>query len=175
MSQQNIKDILDIDYIKRNTPDIDKLKIKLKKTFKGISIICTKPIKKGNIIAYYKIKVYKDDDNFHGIKKNMYTFEVKTKNGNSSEKYIGDIYEGSLETPKYGIPFWGYFANEPTSKQRVNAEINTNVKENYKNKDRVKEGDTLVYKLVAKENIEVGEEVCWYYGEFYKRDYEISI
>ena len=54
-------------------------------------------------------------------------------------------------------------------------EGNKSRKENYKNKDRIKEGDTLIYKLVATENINVGEEICWYYGKSYKRNYKITI
>jgi len=47
--------------ILRNTPDLDKLSITLKKGDKGVSIFATKDIVKGDHIAYYKMKVYSNE------------------------------------------------------------------------------------------------------------------
>lgn len=44
--------------ILQNTPDLDKLSVTLKKGDKGVSIFATKDIAKGDLIAYYKMKVY---------------------------------------------------------------------------------------------------------------------
>jgi hypothetical protein len=44
--------------ILQNTPDLDKLSVTLKKGEKGVSIFATKDIAKGDLIAYYKMKVY---------------------------------------------------------------------------------------------------------------------
>jgi hypothetical protein len=42
----------------QNTPYLDKLSVTLKKGEKGVSIFATKDIAKGDLIAYYKMKVY---------------------------------------------------------------------------------------------------------------------
>jgi hypothetical protein len=44
--------------ILQNTPELDKLSVTLKKGDKGVSIFATKDIAKGDLIAYYKMKVY---------------------------------------------------------------------------------------------------------------------
>lgn len=147
------------------------LKVTLKKGVKGTSLFAKKPIKKGSVIAYYKFLVHKQDT-FYGVKNNMYAMSVYTKNENLSNNLIGDIYEGSLEAPRYGIPFWGYFSNEPSGKQKENAYLDINTKGNYKNRDRVKPGDTLVFKIVALHDIKTNEEITWCYGGAYGRNYK---
>jgi hypothetical protein len=148
------------------------LKVKLKKNFKGVSLYARKPIKNGGIIAYYKFIVKKNDDNFQGVKNNMYNITVYSKNGRARDSLIGDIFKGSMAPPKYNIPFWAYFSNEPSKGQKENSRIDTNLKINYKNREKVKPNDTMVYKLIATKNIKAGEEITWCYGEEYERNYE---
>jgi hypothetical protein len=165
-------DIFDINKAKSIAKGYD-LKVTLKKNFKGTSLFAKKPIKKGSIIAYYKFLVHKNnDDNFNGVNNNMYAIAVYGKNGKEKDNLIGDIFKGSLEPPKHNIPFWAYFSNEPSKGQEENAEIDTNLKINYKNRNRVKPNDTMVYKLISTKNIKPGEEITWCYGGEYKRNYE---
>lgn len=166
-----IEDVLNYKVAKKYT---DKnVKVEIKKGKKGVSLFAKKQIKKGNVIAYYKFKVY-NEKNFEGINDNMYSIAVYTKSGRISKKYMGDIYEGSLEMPKRGISFLAYFANEPNFDQHENCFLDINLKNNYRNKNSVKEGDTMIYKLVTKRNIKKGEEIVWCYGNSYERNYEAN-
>lgn len=149
------------------------LKVALIKTQKGVSLYAIAPIKKRSIIAYYKFCVYKDEG-YKGIRKDMYCMTVYTKNGRPSNTLIGDICVDSLDLPQNGIPFWGYFVNEPEEDEDANAILDLNLKQNYKNRVRVHPGESMTYKLRASRNIQAGEEICWCYGEDYNRDYETS-
>jgi hypothetical protein len=168
-----IEDVLNISKVLKMTPNRDKLKVTLKKLpMKGTGVIATQPIKKGNIIAYYKIKLYNMNDS--GPFGSKYLFTVYTKNGNPSKKYIGNLSLESVPNPYRNIPYWGYFTNETTTTQLPNAYMDMNIKGNYTNRDVLKEGDYYIYKLIASKNIAVGEEICWCYGESYPRDYPTS-
>lgn len=164
---------LDAKYAKKLAKDY-KLKITLRKNFKGYSLFATKPIKKGNVIAYYKFLLHKYTDKYRGVKKDMYTMSVYTKSGRFNPRLIGDVFEGSLQPPKKGIPYWGYFSNEPSEAQKANAHLDINLKSNYKNRTKLREGDTMTYKIVASKNINPGEEIMWCYGDAYARDYKTS-
>jgi hypothetical protein len=169
----SISSIFDINYAKKMAKGYD-LKVTLKKSFKGTSLFCKKPIKKGQVVAYYKFLIHNDDDNFESVKNTMYTMAVFTKSDKYNPRFIGDIYQGSLIPPKHNIPYWGYFSNEPSSgkkKQTENVYLDINLKENYKNRSRLKAGDTMVYKLVALRDIKPDEEITWCYGDSYGRDY----
>jgi len=54
----NLDHLFDYKQILQNTPNKDKLSITLKKGNKGVSIFAIKDIKKGDEIAYYKMKIY---------------------------------------------------------------------------------------------------------------------
>ena len=168
-----MKKVFDANYAKKMAKGYD-LKVTLKKNFKGYSLFAKKSIKKGNVIAYYKFLLHKYDDNFRGKKGDMYVMSVYNKSGRFNSNVIGDVYEGSLDLPKRNIPYWAYFSNEPSGKQTENAMLDEDRKGNFKNRDRVKPGDTMTYKLVATRNIKPGEEICWCYGAAYLRDYEAS-
>ena len=163
--------VFDAKYAKKQAKGYD-LKVTLKKNFKGISLYAKKPIKKNNIIAYYKFLVYKYDDDFAGKKEDMYAISIYTKKDRLNGNLMGDIYEGSLEKPKNNIPFWAYFSNEPSGNQEENCFLDINLRGNYKNRDKVKPCDIMIYKLVASRNIKPGEEICWCYGGDYYRNYE---
>lgn len=165
----NAKKILEM------TPHLSRLSITLKKIKnKGYGIVATKPIKKNQVIAYYQFKVH-DMDTYESPTDSKYNFFVKTKNDHWSKKYMGDvIYNKYPPLPKRNIPYWAQFSNEPSKGQTINCDIDFNLKENYRNRDRVRIGDIMVYKLVATKNIKKGEEIVWYYGDEYERDYKLD-
>lgn len=163
--------IFDIKYA--NTfRDKDSKVILKKHKFKGVSLYACKPIKKGSIIANYKFKVHRYTDSFRGKKNNTYAIFVITKSNRESSTLIGDIYEGSLEMPKNGITFLAYFSNEPSDKEDENAELDYNIKGNYKTRKVYRDGDTMIYRLRAIKDIKKGQEILWCYGSAYTRDYK---
>ena len=84
------KNLLDIDRILKET-NTTNLKVTLKKDpTKGTGLYTTKSIKKGEIIAYYKLKTVK----YHNYKSPtnlVYAFDVYTIKGNESKMLIADI------------------------------------------------------------------------------------
>src|SRR3990172_11300465 len=89
--------LLNMDRILKETPNKDKLKVTLKKDkIKGTGLFAKKGISKGEIIAYYKIKVF-NFKKYDSPTNNKYTFDVYTNKGNDSKIFIGDIYEGSFQ------------------------------------------------------------------------------
>jgi hypothetical protein len=167
--------LLDHNRLIKNAKNISNVvNVTLKKSeLKGIGLYTTKSFKEGDDIAYYKIntmieKGYDSPTNF------VYSFEVYKKNGDPYKKYIGDIDLKSFPDPINGMTFWAPFANEPSIGQQINAELDQNLKEIYKKKKKTKPGQSIVYKLVATKSIKKGEEILWYYGEDYDRDYEVD-
>ena len=49
-----------------------------------------------------------------------------------------------------------------------------NLDDNYNKRKKVVVGDTLIYKLVASKHIKPGDEIVWYYGPDYTRDYVVN-
>lgn len=164
--------LLDINYIKRNTPKVDKLKVTLKKVRnKGVGLYATKPIKEDGLIAYYKVTIFREKG-YKSPTNMAYSIAIMTKGDKKSKTFLGDLTVESLPPPCRGIPYWGYFSNEPSGKQEPNCYIDNNLKENYRGKKIVKEGDVFIYKLRAMRDIKKGEEITWCYGEGYERDYD---
>ena len=164
-----------MDYRKlvKETPRHD-IKVTLKRSKgKGVGLFATKKIEEGEVIAYYRIKVYRSKD-YESPTNNTYLFEVYRKNGDTYKRLTGDIYEGSFPAPIEGITFWAPFANEPAVDQRTNAEIDINLKETYTNKTFTMVDDIVDYKLVATRPIRAKDEILWYYGDRYPRDYEVG-
>ena len=167
---------MDLDYKKLvKSADRKKVKTTLKKTEgKGVGLYSTKKIEQGEVIAYYRIKVFRQKD-YESPTNGTYTFEVYRKNGEAYKRLIGDIAEDSFPNPgEDNITFWAPFANEPTVQQRTNAEIDTNVKETYLNKTFSMIDDIVDYKLVASRDIAPNEEIMWYYGDQYSRNYKVG-
>ena len=158
----------------RRTPDINKLSITLKEhPSKGVSMIATKTIQKGETIAYYMIKVYREKD-YESPTDFVYSFEVYRKNGEAYKRLIGDITKDCFPDPQGGIPYWGAFANEPSQGQRSNSEISLDLGKNFKDRRFLSPGDTVIYRLVATKRIRKGDEIMWYYGERYSRNYKVG-
>ena len=60
---------------------VNKLKVTLKKDErKGVGLYATKNILKGEIVAYYKVKIFKEKD-YISPTDSVYSFEVYRKNG----------------------------------------------------------------------------------------------
>ena len=166
---------LDMPYLINHTRNYDSLKVCLKMTRKGVGLFARTPIKKGNTVAYYKVKVISErSTKYKKVKDGIYTFSIYTKDDEKIKKYFGDICMESLENPRRGAPFFGYLANEPSNGQSCNVSVDTNLKDNYIDREEVRPGDFFLYKLVALRDIPENEEICWYYGDHYDRDYEIS-
>ena len=175
-ANKRFEKIFDINFVKRNTPDIDKLSVTLKKhPKKGTCLMATKNIAAGDLIALYKMTVF-DASTYTSPTDYGYTFTVVTKNGNSSRKFIGDLDETSLPPPCNGIPYWAFYSNEPSGKQEENSYIDYNEAENYKHRATLKAGDYIVYKLLAYTDIKAGQEITWCYGASYEpsRNYKPS-
>jgi len=168
--------LLDIDRLLKTTKNKNNLKITLKKNpIKGTGIYATEYIEFGETIAYYKIRVF-NEATYSSPTNYVYAFSVYGVSGKQSEHLIGDIDIHSIPDPKNNIPFWGMLVNEPSEDQDINAEVDTNIDENYKNKNikRVKAGTYLVYKIIATRDINIGEEITIYYGDSYERNYKLN-
>lgn len=163
---------MDYRQILKTTPNKKDLSLTLKKTKdKGVALYATKTIKKGDVITYYKIKLFREKD-YQSPTDFVYSFEVYRKNGDLYKRLIGDIDSDSFPLPIDNIPFWGPFANEPSQNQRTNADIEIDLESNYKNRNFSLPGDVMVYKLVATKMIRPNDEILWYYGPNYPRDYK---
>lgn len=168
-------DYLNIDYQLKKVNGYN-LKVILKKdNTKGIGLYATKKINKGETIVYYqmtthRITKYESPTNY------VYAFEVYTPSGKASKLLIGDINENSFPKPINNVPFWGPFINEPSLSQIVNAEVDTNLDDNYgTTMKRAKSEMVMVYKIIAIVDINEGDEITIYYGEDYPRNYTINI
>jgi hypothetical protein len=166
----SLKNVTSIKEARKTAKGYD-LKVTLKKGKKGTSLFAKEPIKKGNVVAYYKFLLHPYKKNFKGYKNDMYVMSVYTQSERFNPHLIGDIYQGSLRKPKYNIPYWAYFSNEPSVKQTENCELDINTKYNYRKGKKLKAGDTMTYKIVAMRDIQPGEEICWCYGSDYHRSY----
>ena len=173
--KEEFKHLFDINYIKRNTQNLPNLKTSLRKIRnKGVGIFANKNIKQNDVSVYYLLKAY-NLKRFPNSFNNVYTVELYTNNGKSIKSLIGDLCEDILMQPDdNGIAYWGYFANEPSKIQESNSFLDVNSVENYSNKNRIKEGDYVLYKLISSRDIKKGEEITWCYGSLYDRNYETS-
>lgn len=168
--------LLDIDRILKTTKNKKDLKITLKKdSIKGTCVYATKFIEFGELIAYYKIRVF-NEATYDSLTNYIYAFSIYGVSGKQSAHLIGDIDPQSIPPPSNNIPYWGMLVNEPSDNQDINAEVDPNIEENYKNKKikRVKAGTYLIYKIIASRDINAGEEITVYYGDNYERDYDLN-
>lgn len=165
-----LKEVVNYRYASKfKNPDVTTI---LKKGSKGVSLFARKNINKGDIIAYYRFKVY--NSNHVCYNDYMYAMTVYTKTGREYSKFIGDIFSGSLRKPEKGVSFWAYFSNEPSNPQKANCYLDELPERNFKRRKTVKLGDILVYGLIATKNIQKGEEIVWCYGGAYNRNYKAN-
>jgi len=177
--KRSLKDVLNFQLVKRQREEFSPMKIELKKNpVKGVGIYATSRIKDGEIVALYRLQVFRTET-YRSITGNAYCFSIYTRQGNESKTFIGDLVPESLQDPilvedRY-IPYCGYFANEPSPDQISNVWVDMNIKENYRTRKILKEGNFIVYKLVAIKDIEPGDEIVWHYGDSYHgRDYLVN-
>jgi len=174
---QYFNNLLDMDRILNETTNKEDLKVILRHDeVKGTCLFTTQFIKEGEVVAYYKIRtfkqsIYKSPTNF------IYTFSIYGPTGKKSENLIGDIDLESIPNPENNIPYWGQFINEPSKGQDINCEVDPDVNSNFKKigRTRAKCDIYLIYKIIAKRDIEEDEELTFYYGDEYDRDYDLSI
>lgn len=162
--------VLDYKTVLAMTKDAKTLSVTLKKGPKGVGLFSTKKIKRGQVIAYYRFKAF-DDRVYKSPTKNMYTIAIYTKTERQYDNLIGDIFCDSVIAPTRGIPYWGHFSNEPSPKEETNATLDINTRGNYKDKNRIKVGDVVIYKLRATTDIPKNTEILWCYGDSYDRPY----
>jgi hypothetical protein len=161
--------------IMNHTKRVNDLSVMLKRSeLKGIGVYAKKSIKKGDIIAYYKLKIF-DTNNYTSPTDRTYAFTIYDKSEKIVDGLIGDIDFSSLSPPIENIPFWGPFINEPSGEQIINVDVDYNLDYNYRDKSILNPGDYIIYKFVATMDINEGDEITWYYGKNYCRNYEIKI
>jgi len=166
--------VLNASAINKRTANVKDLKVALRRIRgKGYGIIATKPIKKGNTIAFYRLLVH-DEDTYRSPTDGVYSVAIYDKDDVATDDLIGDIYEGSIPQPFRNIPYWGHFANEPSGRQRVNAVLDTSNKKNFSRRSILVPGNIVDYKLVATKNIKPLQEITWYYGKNYPRSYKVN-
>lgn len=164
---------LDINKIKKQA-STSSIKVILKKHYnKGMGLFAKQAIKKDEVIAYYKVTIF-ETKKYDSPTKNVYTFNIYRKNESEIKKYIGDIDDSSFPKPLNNISYLAPFANEPSIGEKSNAEMDLNLEENYKDIKYAKAGEHMVYKLMAIRDIKKGEEILWYYGDDYYRNYAVS-
>ena len=166
--------VLDHQYLLDSTPDQQRLNVTLRITpKKGVGLFATNPIRKGDIIALYKAKVYKYGV-YHSETKWRYTIGVYDRRMYGIRSLIADVFDGSVPQPLNDVPYWAHFANEPSVGESSNAELDVNTKYNYRDRKAIVPGDTVLYDLKATKYISPGEEIMWHYGTNYKRDYPVE-
>ena len=167
----DFEELINHERILSETPDLDCLSIILRKTKrKGTGVFASKIIRKGELICRYRLKIFsmKTYDQPMG---SIYLISIYERNSADINNLVGDIFKGSFPKPINDIPFWGPFCNEPSRNQTINSDLKMNLKYIYKNKKKLKVGDVIDYEIVATKFINVGQEIVWYYGPGYVRDY----
>ena len=147
-------------------------------TMKMTGVVARKAIAKGEIVAYYKMRVfqtveYEGDMEFYSYPNGTkYTFTVYDKDGLRAPGLIGDLSPESVPDAIDNAPFFAHLVNEPNTKQ-TNVAIDKQTSQNFGGKrESVQHGDFIVYALVATKKIEPGEQLLYCYGLQYERDYK---
>lgn len=178
-TRRTIQIVLDYNQVKKESRDFTPMKVELRKTpSKGVGIFATSKIENEEVVCFYQLQVFRLAT-YKSATNNAYCFAVYTVNGNESKTFLGDLVPESLQPPRkvdgIYIPYWGYFSNEPSPEQKSNVWVDMNLEENYLSRKRLKDGDYVVYKLVATRTIQPGDEIVWHYGSsYYGRDYKVS-
>lgn len=182
-----IKDILDKEKVMAAIPkkDLTKYTVKLvKDDIKGVGLVAMHNFKEGDVVAYYKLYIAKKSPFPSTCQyRNQYAVGLKTKSDETSV-YMGDISPSSMQKAhsssnaghKYIIPYWAYFANEPTTLDGWNVFLDTEPEYNFASnktkgyvRQQLKPGDYVRYRLVATETIRKGDPIAWCYGLDYLR------
>ena len=181
-----IKDILDMQKVMTIPKKVlTKYTVELvKDDIKGTGLVAMHNFKEGDGVAYYKLYIAKQRP-LPATRKdtNQYAVGLKTKS-DAASVYMGDISPSSLPKAhsssnaghKYLIPYWAYFANEPTTLDGWNVFLDTEPEYNFASTERLgyvrqhlKPGAYVRYRLVATETIRKGDPIAWCYGLGYLR------
>lgn len=154
------------------------ISVELRRNNKGLGLYATKLINREQIVAYYKVKVYENDTTSEIG--DTYKIGIMSKTGKLYKYLYGDLYNGSFSLPVKDIQtgiyvsFLAPFINEPTPNEKENVEIDFNILHNYARKNKSRTGEIIIYKFRAIKDIEPDEEILWYYGDEYCRNYEVN-
>jgi len=163
---RSLINMFDIDFL-NDMHHQKNMKTYLKKTRnKGLGVYAKRNIKKGETVCYYLVWVH--------IRNSQKKFNTNYKIGfRENRGIVGDIESSSLQFPTgSGIAYYGYLMNEPSMNQKTNCVLHPGY--NKKQVKDLKVGDGYLYKLIAIKNIKKNEELTWYYGDFYQRNYKTS-
>ena len=120
-------------------------------------VVATKKIMKNNVVAYYIAQNVPETEELEKlVNGGMYTIISDCKT------CISDITIDSVPpVTKAKVPFWGHFLNEPSVGEVSNCVLETV----YTSK---KEGSYVLFALVTDENVNIGDELTWCYGDGYE-------
>ena len=162
------------DRILNNTKNINGLSVALKHSdLKGVGLYARRPIRRGETVAYYRIKIF-NAKTYVSPTNYIYAFTIHNDNQETIDDLIGDIDFNSPPPPVNGVPFWGPFINEPSKNQIINVRVDLDSNPVGEDVSNIYPGDTITYKFVSVAEIPEGDEITWYYGESYHRNYPID-
>ena len=146
-------------------------------------VVARKAIAKGEIVAYYKMRVFEtaeyegDREHYSYPNGTKYTFTVYDKHGDRAPYLIGDLTPESVPDAIDNAPFFAHLINEPQEKKDANVKVDKQTSQNFEHfpggkRDSVQHGDFIVYAIVATKPITPGERLLYCYGLNYERDYK---
>lgn len=161
------------DYLRNNIKNYSKLDVFLKRSrLKGLGLFAKRNFEKGEIVCYYvtELKPLYRASAFGG----KYAVHISEKDGSESKELAGDLTTFDVLKVNRGKCNLGYLVNEPSPSQKVNCFLGENTKMNWKNKCWHEIGDIYTFYIKTYCPVKKGQEFVWYYGDAYKRDYQIS-
>lgn len=143
-------------------------------------VVANKDIQKDEIVAYYKMRVFKtreyeNDIEFYSYPNGTtYTFTVYDKNGLRIPGLIGDLSPESVPDAIAEAPFYGHLINEPQKRKDANVRVDKQTAQNFGSRESVHHGDFIIYAIVATKAIKAGERLLYCYGLDYERNYKTA-
>jgi len=203
-AQAALDRILDAAKVKRDTAAYlstigkteNDLTVSLRQNSIGWGIYANRDFNKGDVVAYYKMRVYSTSSTTRPKPTKMargyanYAIEMRS----ASNRALGFQIEGNLAPEcmqhpgKSGVPYWGFMANEPFLKEEIaeyeegmehDEQLNGNVKLDYDpeynyalaGRQKIEPGDHVRLLLRAKCAIDKHEAILWCYGKQFDRSY----
>lgn len=122
------------------------------------------------ICAYYPVQIVPVDPDTPASDRSywMYGTQVYNEKGNVYRKLKGRLAPRSLRRTVYkNKPVVAHFVNEPAPGETENCHV-------FFSSKFVQPGDIDYYPLKTTRAVRRGEELLWYYGDEYDRDYEVG-
>ena len=164
---------------------------------KGVGLVANRDISEGETVAYYQMRVvnnhpFSEKPTERGSQhRNKYTLSLLHADDTMVDDLWGDLSPQSFPPPekvyhrrtkmRWYVPYWGYFANEPSEASKWNVTIHADHRHNFwknakkkKTKTSLKHKDIVRYSLVALEPIPEGAEILWCYGLEYERYIDVT-